>query len=363
MIKAQIDKLYKKICRPVHISQYSNGRQLKKADMHIHTFFSKENLPGGKYRHKGYEKPINLGIFLLFLYKKIFISKKFSIPDLKNYELCFHLPVPPKQAYDTAVRRGMHFIPITDHDSVEGAFEIIKKYPYTEKRVIIGEEVSSELEGQKIHVGVYGIDQRQHDEIQSRKKSAKKLVNYLRNQDILFAINHISAYEWGQKRPISQNYIRKCLELFDVFEARNGLVAEPNNKITEVLAKLYGKGVIAGSDSHSVREGQTYTAAYAKSKEDFIEQIKRKNSYIFGAHGGSDILSKEFFANLKRYDNIHICGQKLMHGCTWVNLHKWAFNKIGNSAHKRLKYFLGGSNERENAKTVYEYVRRNSALL
>lgn len=367
MIKKEIDGLYKRLCPSLELPKSANGRPLRKADMHVHTFYSKEHIPGGRNRQNGYEKITNFLIFILFLYRRIFYGKIFfgkplNFPNLKTYELYFHLPYMPKQVFDSAVKAGMDFVPITDHDTIDGAMDLLKKYPQLKKKVIVGEEVSATLNKKyNIHIGVYDIGTRQHEEIQARKGDARSLVKYLKENNIVFSLNHITGYVWGQLRPMNMKEIKLCLELFDIFEVRNGLVDAPNNKVSEILARTCKKGMIGGTDSHSLKIGRVYTAAYANSKEEFLEQIRQKKSYVFGGHGNKRIMGRELVDKFSSYGNIFINGEKLFRaGGSWF--HDLVFEKIGKKTSDKLNDFMGTAIERENVKSVLRFIK-NSGLL
>lgn len=366
MIPKQIDEIYKKICPARKLPESVNDKILKKADMHVHTYFSKEHIPGGRNREHAYASVTDLLMRILYLYRKIFYSRNFygkplKVPDLKNYELYFHLPYMPKQVFDSAMKSGMDFFAITDHDTIDGAMDLIKKYPHLKKKVIVGEEVSATLDKKySMHIGVYGINPKHHAEIQAKKHDARQLVKYLKSNNILFALNHITGYIWGQVRPININEIKKCLELFEIMEIRNGIMEEHNNKISEILAKIFNKGVTAGTDSHSLRVGKTYTAAYADSKEEFLEKIRTKRSFVCGGHGSKKVMSTELIDKFSNYENLFINGEKLFPQGSWF--HEFVFNRIGKKTSDKLNDFIGTSIERENTKSVLRFLRKSSLL-
>jgi len=362
-----ISKAYEKFCNHKRkLPSSFEGKPIKKADMHVHTSFSKETIPGGRNRHYGYEKITNFLLSLLVLYRKLSMGRKFykspyELKLSKNYDLYFHLPYSPKEVFDNAVNAGMDFVPITDHNTIEGALWLIKKYPSLAKRIIVGEEVSSVINKKYfIDVGVYDINRKAHEEIQARRGDARKLVIYLRKNGILFSINHMTAYLWGHIKPISSEEISNCIKLFDIFEVRNGMLAGINNKITEVLAAVYKKGMVAGTDSHLLRTGKTYTAAYANSKEEFLEQIRQKKSYACGRHGSPYIMKKEIIDKFSNYKNIFLDGKKLFPGQS--RFHDFVFDKIGKRVAGKIEGFVGTGMEIENAKSVLEYLKKNLQL-
>ncbi len=122
----------------------------------------------------------------------------------------------PEQLYDRAKQRGMDFVTITDHNTIDGCRALLERRGDLPD-FIFGEEVSVRFpeDGTLIHVNVYDIDERQHDEIQRRRDNLHELVAYVRSIDKLYVLNHMT---WtGQQRVLSPRQIETLLELFDVF--------------------------------------------------------------------------------------------------------------------------------------------------
>jgi predicted metal-dependent phosphoesterase TrpH len=64
----------------------------------------------------------------------------------------------PEDVYRIAKERGMSYVTLTDHDSIDGALYLLNKHPDL-KDFFIGEEVETYFPetGQRIHVGVWGL--------------------------------------------------------------------------------------------------------------------------------------------------------------------------------------------------------------
>src|SRR3954463_15638701 len=69
----------------------------------------------------------------------------------------------PDDVYAQATGRGMDFVTITDHDTVDGVSRITHR-----ENVIVGEELTCWFPEDrcKMHVLVYGITREQHDHLQ-----------------------------------------------------------------------------------------------------------------------------------------------------------------------------------------------------
>src|SRR3984957_14169654 len=61
---------------------------------------------------------------------------------------------PPQEVYELAKRRGMNFVTITDHDTIDGVLQIVDR-----PDVFVSEELTAHFRGepQAVHVLCYGI--------------------------------------------------------------------------------------------------------------------------------------------------------------------------------------------------------------
>ena len=83
----------------------------------------------------------------------------------------------PEEVYAQAKRRGMDFVTITDHDSVEGVLRIAEKHD----DVLVGEELTCWFpeDDCKMHVLVYGIGRQDHDALQSLAQDIYAVAEYV----------------------------------------------------------------------------------------------------------------------------------------------------------------------------------------
>src|SRR5262245_20340103 len=89
----------------------------------------------------------------------------------------------PLAVYETLKRRGMVLVTVTYHDSIDAA-EPLRRFP----DFFLSEEVTCITPaGGGAHVGVYGIGERDHIEIQRRRNDLESLAAWLIERDILFA--------------------------------------------------------------------------------------------------------------------------------------------------------------------------------
>src|SRR6202453_3955024 len=90
----------------------------------------------------------------------------------------------PEAVYEILKRRGMDLVTVTDHDSIDAA-EHLRRYP----DFFLSEELTCRTpSGTEIHVGVYGIEERHHIELQRMRDDVPALAALLHEQKILFSI-------------------------------------------------------------------------------------------------------------------------------------------------------------------------------
>lgn len=187
----------------------------------------------------------------------------------------------PVKVFDCARARGMDFVAITDHESIEGALRLIEARPASAAEIIIGEEVETYFPdtGQWVHVNVFGVDETIHREVQRLRPNVHELVAYVREKGLLHVLNHpFQSYRF-QKRPLA--YVGEILSLFDHFEAANGTMPEAHADAADAMlryaaAMMARKTAVAGSDAHVPEEaGSSFTAAPGRTAQEWLESVRR----------------------------------------------------------------------------------------
>jgi predicted metal-dependent phosphoesterase TrpH len=186
----------------------------------------------------------------------------------------------PETVYQTLKRRGMDLVTVTDHDSIDAA-EHLRRYP----DFFLSEEVTCRTpSGTEIHVGVYGIQERHHIELQLRRDDVPRLAAYLREQQILFSINHVFSSLTGRRTELDFEMFE---ELFPAMETLNGHIPGANNRSAARLAKDWQKAAVGGSDAHTLGTlALTYTeVAGAGNAASYLEAVRHGRGQVVGASG------------------------------------------------------------------------------
>ncbi len=224
----------------------------------------------------------------------------------------------PVDVYRTAKQRGMDLVTITDHDSIDGCLELLNRLGDLPD-FVVGEEVSAFLPEfqHTVHVGVYGLNETQHREIQKLRANGAELVQYLRRENLLFALNHFF-HDFSKWARLGK-FIERMAEWFEVFEVRNGALQREHNAFILTLLRDYGNGaslfaqqglagpwappgMVAGSDSHTLRRiGRTYTASPARNREEFLQDIRAGRTQVFGPHSNHLTIAADIYGVVLRY--------------------------------------------------------------
>jgi predicted metal-dependent phosphoesterase TrpH len=194
----------------------------------------------------------------------------------------------PEDVYRIAKERGMSFVTLTDHDSIDGALYLLNKYPDLTD-FFIGEEVETYFPetGQRIHIGVWGLDEAQHREIQRLRPNIRELVPYMKQEELLFGINHL--FQNYRMKNVAARYIAELLEMFDVFEVLNGAMASFHNKmVQQLLTTVQGHGrrvsMVGGSDAHTLKHvAKVHTVGKGATPAEFLESVRRAECFAWGS--------------------------------------------------------------------------------
>jgi predicted metal-dependent phosphoesterase TrpH len=193
----------------------------------------------------------------------------------------------PEDVYRTAKERGMSFVTLSDHDSIDGALYLLNKFPDLDD-FFISEEVETYFPetGQRIHIGVYGLDERQHREIQSLRGDIRELVPYLRSERMLFGVNHL--FQNYRMRNVAARYIGEILEMFDIFEVLNGAMASFHNRMVHQLVQSVREhghkiAMVGGSDAHTLKHvAKVYTVSKGDTPSEFLDHIREGDCFAWG---------------------------------------------------------------------------------
>ena len=185
----------------------------------------------------------------------------------------------------------MSIVTITDHDSIDGA-EALRRHP----DFFLSEEVTVRMpSGAEMHMGVYGITERDHDEIQRRRNDFIALLMYLTERKLFFCANHVFSGLTGRRKEEDFQWFESYVP---AFETRNGQMWPAANDSAARLAARLGKIGIAGSDSHTIAGvGLTFTEVPgARTVDEFFAGLRAGCGRVHGLHGSCGKLTADVFS-------------------------------------------------------------------
>jgi len=194
----------------------------------------------------------------------------------------------PGAVYETARRRGMDLVTLTDHDTIEGALALSGR-PDT----FLSEEVTCTVPGGRtIHLGVFDLQERQHHGLARRRDDAEALFAYLAEQRLPACLNHPFSALTGRRETGDLALAFGGLPLVEV---RNGMMPDPVNRHAAAAARAMRRGQVGGSDAHSLGAvARAFTEVpQARSREEFTAALREGLAVPLGRSGSYALLTLE----------------------------------------------------------------------
>ena len=205
---------------------------------------------------------------------KLGVSRALGLPECAT---------PPEEVYALAKRRGMDFVTITDHDTIDGALAIADR-----PDAFVSEELTARFAGepQAVHILCLGITPDDHDWLQAHADDVEVVAEYLHEREIACALAHPF---FSVAAPLTPRHRRRLAQLFDVWEVRNGARAPELNRPAAIYVDTHGGIGIGGSDDHAgVDVGRTWTQAPpAASPAEFLAHLREGRVEAHGAQGSA----------------------------------------------------------------------------
>ncbi len=226
----------------------------------------------------------------------------------------------PAEIHARLKERGMDFVTITDHDSIEGCLRL-EEHPDT----FLSEQITTFFPQDpcKINLLAWGITEGQHNEIARLRENIFDLQGYLQTEGIVHAVAH-PLYSINGK--LEAAHLEKLILLFKHFEGLNGLrdallseiardlLGGLTEKKIEEMANRHGfapthpepwrKIFTAGSDDHGgvfLASAFTETAGPATRPADFLAAVQRGDCEIRGEGGTPVALAHGFYKTLSLF--------------------------------------------------------------
>jgi glycosyltransferase involved in cell wall biosynthesis/predicted metal-dependent phosphoesterase TrpH len=190
---------------------------------------------------------------------------------------------PPEEVHELAKRRGMDFVTITDHDTIDGCLEIADR-----DDVFISEELTAWFWGepQAVHLLCLGLTPDDHARLQERSRDLESCAEYLHSHGIACSLAHPF---YAVEAPLAAAHRSQLAQLFPVWETRNGSRARELNLPAAIYIETHGGTGTGGSDDHAgVDIGRTFTETpSAATPEEFLRHLREGRAEAGGEQGSA----------------------------------------------------------------------------
>jgi glycosyltransferase involved in cell wall biosynthesis/predicted metal-dependent phosphoesterase TrpH len=190
---------------------------------------------------------------------------------------------PPEEVYELAKRRGMDFVTITDHDTIDGVLRIADR-----PDVFISEELTAHFRGepQAVHVLCYGVTPIDHEWLQAHSHDVEECAAYMNERAIVCALAH--PY-YTVAAPLTARHRRRLADIFAIWEIRNGSRARELNRPAAIYVNTRNGIGIGGSDDHAgVDIGRTFTETPpARTPAELLEHLRAGRVTTRGEQGSA----------------------------------------------------------------------------
>ena len=214
----------------------------------------------------------------------------------------------PEAVYRTARARGMDLVTITDHDSIGGCLELIERHPDATD-ILMGEEIECRVPGtgSLVHLGALGLTESHHRDVQALRGSVFEAAAFLRSEGVALVLHH--PVHLVKADMDATRYLERLLPLVHAVEVRNATMMAAHNDLAASIAAAWNGqaqharlGQTGGSDAHVLRHvGTSFTEAPGRTRDEFLESLKRGESRASGVHGTTGRLAVEIYGVILNY--------------------------------------------------------------
>jgi len=185
----------------------------------------------------------------------------------------------------------MDLVTITDHDSID-AVESLRGRP----DFFLSEEVTCTLpSGTELHVGVYDITERDHVELQRRRRDFESFFAWLVDHNLFFSANHVFSSLTGRRDAADFELFETA---FPALETHNGHMLAKANANAASLADWAARAEVGGSDAHAMASvGCAWTTVPgARNRQEYLAGLRQGLGRVRGESGCVYKLTRDVLA-------------------------------------------------------------------
>jgi predicted metal-dependent phosphoesterase TrpH len=212
----------------------------------------------------------------------------------------------PPKVYHIAKSRGMDLVTFTDHDTIDGCLELLSREGDLPDFFISEELTTSDpVTGITLHVGVYGISEGDHREIQALRENYRELAGFLKERRIPSSLNHLGSSLIG--RSVDARSLIDLLSCFSLMETLNGAQPRCSNLLAARLSRLMAReghrqGTTGGSDAHTpARIGTAWTEVEAADRSGCLQALLTGESRAGGTAGSLGSMIRDVYSVVGAY--------------------------------------------------------------
>jgi predicted metal-dependent phosphoesterase TrpH len=202
----------------------------------------------------------------------------------------------------------MDLVTITDHNSIDGCLELLERHPDATD-ILVGEEIECRepRSGAPLHIGALGLTESLHREVQPLRQNVFEAAAFLRSAGVAVVLHHPLHLYRGTVD--ARGYLEPLLPLVHAVEVRNATMLAAHNELAaDITDRWNGRssharlGQTGGSDAHVLGHvGASFTEAPGRTREEFLDSLKRGESRASGVHGTTWRLAVEIYGVIFNY--------------------------------------------------------------
>jgi hypothetical protein len=286
----------------------------KRCDMHVHSRFS------------GYDRTREEGPIRYL---------ENPIPAAAGVKECYNYIY---QIYNIAKSRGMDFVTVSDHDSIEGPLILVENHPddcFVTCEYTVHGGKSKDGRNVGVHIHTPGLEyplnsdvkldanqmRELHAELKKlRGRGFKEFDRQCEQMNVRRSLNHPATN--FNDAPISAELFEEWCSTFKYLEINND--ARLENTVVKIMAEKHGNILYAGTDAHMYnRIGMCYTESIGdvSSPQEFMRAFDEGNIGI-GSFSNADTFNEKFGSHVSAFTSDVYSG-------AWQYIKKeWGWRKL-----------------------------------